>query len=196
MYIICANLPIICAMMSSNSAIIFLHEKKEWGGGVVVKRLEASKWLNYWFKQSKAHLISWPSSVSFLYFAFHWASWSFTYLRVHKLASLKKLLVNNNNAANYNFQLRHSLLQISGLSSLLNVYESLVKFQSLSLSRTYFCLDPGDGCIHVFLTVLQNLDDGFLCGCWLVKRWDEALQDWRRLDESCSVSTFSVVMEH
>lgn len=147
---------------------------------------------NDWITQSKAHLISWPSSVSFLYFAFHWASFSFTYLRVHMLVSL----VNNNNAANYNFQPRHSLLQISGHSSLLNVCESSVKFHSLSLSRTYFCLDPGDGCIHVFLTVLQNLNDGFLCGCWLVKRWDEALQDWRRLDESRSVSTFSVIMEH
>lgn len=55
-----------------------------------------------------------------------------------------------------------------------------------SLSRTYFCLNLRDGSIHVFLTVLENLNDGFLHVSRLGKGGDEALEDRWGLDESCN----------
>lgn len=57
-------------------------------------------------------------------------------------------------------------------------------FKSQKWSGTYFCLDLGDGCVHVFLTVLQHFNDGVLCVCWLGERWDEALEYLWSLDES------------
>lgn len=60
-----------------------------------------------------------------------------------------------------------------------------------TLSRTYFCLDLGDGCIHVFLAVLQHFNNGILCVRWLGERRDEALKDWRRLNDSSSVNKLS-----
>ena len=33
--------------------------------------------------------------------------------------------------------------------------------QGFSL-RAYLCPDPGNGCVHVLLTVLQDVDDGLL----------------------------------
>lgn len=60
-------------------------------------------------------------------------------------------------------------------------------FQFLFQS-TYFCLHLGDGCVHVFLTVLENFNNGLLCTCWLGKRRDEALKDRRRLEDGHNVN--------
>lgn len=51
------------------------------------------------------------------------------------------------------------------------------------LSQTYLCLNLSDGSIHVFLTVLENFDDGFLHVSRLGKRGDEAPEDRWGLDE-------------
>lgn len=51
-----------------------------------------------------------------------------------------------------------------------------------SLSQTYLCLNLSDGSIHVFLTVFENLDDGFLHVSRPGKRGDEAPEDRWGLD--------------
>lgn len=49
-----------------------------------------------------------------------------------------------------------------------------------------FCPNLRDNSIHVFLTVLENFDDGFLHVCCLGKRGDEATEDRWGLDENCN----------
>lgn len=65
---------------------------------------------------------------------------------------------------------------------LLSFFKNHIKW-----SGTYFGLDPGDGCVHIFLTVLQHFNDRLLCVRWL----GESSLDDRR----CMLNILSLFMK-